>query len=233
MATWSILLALVAVTLWLVRGALKLRFTPEAVAATVEKTFPQLDNHLINYLQLSRSIRMAIPSRRPTFAPGCRTGSISISAGCGMKERIGAAGSRSPSRRSCCLLPALFFGQAWAVAVWRTVNPFSTVEPPSLTKILHVQPGQSTVLQGDPLVLSCAVKGFEGHEVKVEIEPADAQKTLYSLGRIHGSEQQEFSYRLAEGDHRPALPLPRGRCAEHPLVLDCYASAAGFHRGIS
>src|SRR5881394_4098973 len=49
--TWSILLVLVAGTLWLVRKALRLRLSREAVAASVEKTFPQLDNHLINYLQ--------------------------------------------------------------------------------------------------------------------------------------------------------------------------------------
>src|SRR5688572_19410503 len=43
---WSILLVLVAGTLWLVRGALRRRYSQEAVAASVEKTFPQLDNHL-------------------------------------------------------------------------------------------------------------------------------------------------------------------------------------------
>ena len=52
--TWIVLLALVSGTLWLVRAALRQRFTHEGVAATVEKTFPQLDNHLINYLQLAR-----------------------------------------------------------------------------------------------------------------------------------------------------------------------------------
>ena len=38
LVTWAILLALAAGTLWLVRNAFRLRFTPEGVAATVEKT---------------------------------------------------------------------------------------------------------------------------------------------------------------------------------------------------
>ena len=195
--TWSVLLALVAGTLWLVRGALRLRFTPEAVAASVEKTFPQLDNHLINYLQLARN-----PEGDPFKAAYLRVGVPEWQSLDFRKMRDEKAHRRSRIMLSVAaallLLPALFFGQAWAVAVWRTVNPFSTVEAPSLTKILQVQPGKSTVLQGEPLVLSCTVKGFEGHEVRVEIEPGDAKKSTYSLGRVHGGDPQEFSYRLAK-----------------------------------
>jgi len=195
--TWTILLALVGGTLWLVRKALQLRFTPEAVAATIEKTFPQLDNHLINYLQLARN-----PEGDPFKAAYLRAGVPEWQRLDFRKMRDEKAHRRSRIILSVAagllLLPALFFGQAWAVAVWRTVNPFSSVEPPSLTKILQVQPGQSTALQGAPLVLSCTVKGFAGHEVKVEIEPGDAKKSTYSLGRIQGGEPQEFSYRLAK-----------------------------------
>ena len=193
--TWTVLLALVGGTIWLVRGALRLRFTPEAVAASVEKTFPQLDNHLINVLQFARN-----PDGDPFKAAYVRAGAPELQKLDFRKMRDEKAHRRSRIMLSVAavllLLPALFFGQAWAVAVWRTVNPFSTVEPPSLTKILNVQPGQSTALQGEPLVLSCTVKGFEGHEVKVEIEPGDAKKSTYSLGRIKGGDPQEFSYRL-------------------------------------
>ncbi len=195
--TWTVLLALVGVTLWLVRSALRLRFTPEGVAATVEKTFPQLDNHLINYLQLARNpegdpfkmayVRAGVPEwqnldfRKMRDEKAHRRSRIMLSAGAGL-----------------LLLPVLFFGQAWVVAVWRTVNPFSNVEPPSLTKILQVAPGKSTVLQGEPLALTCTVKGFEGHEVKVEIEPVDSHKSIYALGRIHGGDQQDFTYHMAK-----------------------------------
>ena len=152
--TWCVLLALVGGTLWLVRRALRLRFTPEAVAASVEKTFPQLDNHLINILQFARN-----PDGDPFKAAYVRAGAPEWQNLDFRKMRDEKAHRRSRIMLSVAaallLLPALFFGQAWAVAVWRTVNPFSTVEPPSLTKILKVQPGQSTALQGEPLVLSC------------------------------------------------------------------------------
>jgi hypothetical protein len=193
--TWSVLLVLVAATLWLVRRAFQVRYSAEAVAATIEKTFPQLDNHLINYLQIARSaegdpfkaayLRAGVPQwqnldfRKMRNEKAHRRGRMLLA---------GAAG--------LLLIPAIFFGQAWAVAVWRTVNPFSNIEPPSLTKILEVRPGQSTVLQGDPLDLACKVRGFEGHEVRVEVELGDHQKNQYSLGRIHGSEPQEFTYRV-------------------------------------
>ncbi|MEI6072299.1 MAG: hypothetical protein WCS31_10940 [Verrucomicrobiae bacterium] len=193
MVTWSILLALVVATLWLVRGALRLRFTPEAVAATVEKAFPQLDNHLINVLQFARS-----PDGDPFKAAYVRAGAPEWQSLDFRKMRDEKAHRRSRILLAVAavllVLPALFFGRAWTVAVWRTVNPFSNLESPCLTKILEVQPGNSTALQGKPLALGCTVKGFDGHEVKVEIEPAGAKKSLYSLGRIKGTDRQEFSY---------------------------------------
>jgi len=32
----------------------------------------------------------------------------------------------------------------------------------------------------------------------VEVEPLDTHKTVYSLGRIHGGDQQEFTYNMAK-----------------------------------
>ena len=197
LVTWGIFLALIGVTLWLVRGALRLRLTAEAVAATVEKTFPQLDNHLINYLQLARN-----PEGDPFKAAYLKAGVPEWQNLDFRRMRDEKAHRRNWIALSVAalllLLPVFFFGQAWMVAVWRTVNPFSNVEPPSLTKILKVKPGQSTVLQGEALVLSCTVRGFEGHEVKVEVEPSDAPKSVYSIGRVRGSLEQDFSYKLAK-----------------------------------
>jgi len=193
MVTWTILIALVGATLWLVRGALLLRFTPEAVAATVEKTFPQLDNRLINILQFSTDTEGDVFKAAYVHAGAPEWQSLDF-----RKMRDEKAHHRSRILLTVVAvllaLPTLFFGQAWGVAVWRTINPFTNVEPPYLTKILRVQPGDSTALQGKPLTLSCTVKGFDGHEVKVEIEPAGAKKRVYSLGHIKGSEPQEFSY---------------------------------------
>ena len=194
-ATWGIFLALIGATVWLVRGALMRRFTPEGVAATIEKAFPQLDNRLINTLQLAKN-----PEGDPFKAAYVKAALPDWQALDFTEMRDEKAHRRNWIAVSVAavmlLLPLFIFGQAWPVAVWRTVNPFTNVEPPSLTKIVRVQPGTSTVLQGDALVLTCSVKGFEGHEVRVEVEPGDAQKSVYSIGRVHGSLQQDFSYRL-------------------------------------
>ena len=193
MVTWTILMALVVATLWLVRGALHLRFTHEAVAATVEKTFPQLDNRLINILQFSKN-----PEGDVFKAAYVRAGAPEWQSLDFRKMRDEKAHRRSRILLAVAavllILPTLFFGQAWGLALWRTINPFTNVEPPYLTKIIRVQPGNSTALQGKPLALSCLVKGYNGHEVKVEVEPAGAKKSTYSLGRIKGAEPQEFSY---------------------------------------
>ena len=195
LVTWTIFLALIGATLWLVRGALKRRFTPEGVAATVEKSFPQLDNHLINFLQLAKNPEGDAFKLAYVKAGGPDLQSLDVT-----RMRDEKAHRRNWIALSVAavllMLPLFIFGQAWPVALWRTVNPFTNMEPPSLTKIVKVQPGTSTVLQGDALVLSATVKGFEGHEVRVEVEPSDAAKSVYSIGKIHGGLQQDFSYRL-------------------------------------
>ena len=50
---WTAMIVLIAVGIWFVRRTLKRRLKSLAVAAMLEKAFPQLDNHLINYLQFA------------------------------------------------------------------------------------------------------------------------------------------------------------------------------------
>ncbi len=194
LATWCILLVIVGGTVWLVRAALRSRFTLESVAATLEKAFPQLDNRLINYLQLSRN-----PEADPFKEAYVKNGVPAF-----LKLDLQQMRDRPRHRRNwfaaataavLLLIPLFIFGQAWSVALWRTVNPFTNIAPPSLTKILNVTPGATAVIQGEPLLLACSVKGFEGHEVRVEIEPSDTVKSVYSLGSIRGGEVQDFSYK--------------------------------------
>ena len=51
---WAVLVATAMATIWRVWRAWRTRFTTEGVAAMLESRFPQLDNHLINYLQFAR-----------------------------------------------------------------------------------------------------------------------------------------------------------------------------------
>ena len=195
LATWTILLGLIGTTVWMVRSALKKRFTLEGVAATLEKAFPQLDNRLINYLQLSRN-----PEADPFKAAYVKAGVPALQS-LDLRQMRDAAKHRrnwvAVTFAALLLLCPLFvFGQAWVVAVWRTVNPFTNTAPPSLTKIIAITPGDSTVIQGEPQSLSCSVKGADGHEVRVEIQPNDTVKSIYSIGHIHGGAVQDFSYKL-------------------------------------
>lgn len=89
LVTWGVLLALVGATLWLVRGALRLRFTPEAVAASMEKTF-RSSTIISSTISSSLGIPRAIRSRPRICAPECPSGRISIFEKCEMRKRIAA-----------------------------------------------------------------------------------------------------------------------------------------------
>jgi hypothetical protein len=196
-ATWSVMLVLVAGTLWLVRAALRRRFTAEGVAATIEKTFPQLDNRLINYVQLAGN-----PAGDPFKEAYVRAGAPQWQGLDFAQMRDATAHKRSRIALGIAalvlLVPVLFFGQAWGVALARTINPFSDIEPASLTKILKVTPGSVTIVQGGAVELSCLVRGHEGHEVRVEIEPSDAPKSTFAIGRLSRSGEVMFAHQLSK-----------------------------------
>ncbi|NQT94328.1 MAG: hypothetical protein HQ559_16330, partial [Lentisphaerae bacterium] len=94
------------------------------------------------------------------------------------------------------LATGALMGRTWTVAMWRVVNPFVQVQPLTQTTILDIQPGDATVLQGSPLVLSCSVLGRSGHEVWLDFHPADSDQTTYVLGKVKGGEQEEFAHRI-------------------------------------
>ena len=95
---------------------------------------------------------------------------------------------------------------------------------------MEVSPGAATVPQGGPLVLSCKVEGFRGHEVRVDVDPGDADPTTYSLGRISEESEAGVLPPHRQGLDRPALPVPRRGCPRFGLVHDRHASARHLHR---
>ncbi|MBN1557477.1 MAG: hypothetical protein JW951_04955 [Lentisphaerae bacterium] len=192
-ATWTLLLGGAGAALWWIRRTLAHRLTPQGVAVTVERTFPELDNRLINLLQFAGDpsrdafkrayVREGVPGwerldlRRMANRRARRNGLIAVLAGAAL-----------------LLLPAAFGGRAWATAVWRIVNPFSDVRPVSLTHILSVEPGSAAVRRGEPLTLRCTVRGFAGHAVRLDIRPADGEAATYALGTIAGSGEETFAH---------------------------------------
>ncbi len=59
-----LLLGVIGTTLWWLMRAVRHPLSPQAVAASVERAFPELDNHLINYLQFA-----SLPATTPSSAP--------------------------------------------------------------------------------------------------------------------------------------------------------------------
>ena len=184
-------------TAWWVQRLRNRRTTPQAVAARIEKAFPQLDNHLINYLQFASA-----PETSPFTAAYVERGlpewgEVKVDA---MRDRKADQLARRILGGAALLLliPLLFLGRSWAVAIVRVAFPFADVPPVTLTHLLKVEPGDATVLQGAPAVLSCTVQGEPGHRVWVDVAPSDQEPTTYALGELAGGKEETLSHRLAK-----------------------------------
>jgi len=193
--SWGILMILTGILIERLVRILSRRQKPETVAVSVEQTFPQLDNHLINFLLFTSAGR-----RDPIIAEYLK---MDIPHWDGLD--FDAMKDRRTLRRAqaalgvailLSLLPCLLAGSAWPVAMWRLVNPFSSVAPVSLTHILGVAPGDVTVPQGNNVTVSCQVEGRAGHTVWLDIQPADGVKKNYNLGTLKGRGVEDFSNTL-------------------------------------
>ena len=194
LACGSLLLAS-AVLMWLVIKALSRRHTPEAVAVCVERTFPELDNHLINYLQFSAS------KIKDSFVAAYVKMEIPHWSGLNfklMKDRriLRRAQLALGVAVVLLLLPFPFLGRAWSVAMVRVLNPFAEMAPVSMTRIVSVSPGSATVIQGGSVKLSCKVEGKSGHEVFLDLRPADGELKSYKLGALKGNGKEGFKHEI-------------------------------------
>lgn len=192
---WAGLVVLAAAMLERLFRALFHRQTPEAVAVRVEQAFPQLDNHLINFLQFAAApgndpFRIAYVKRE---VPHWRQLDFMT-----MKDRRSHRRAHAALGAAVCLLliPMPLIGQAWPVALWRIVNPFSDITPVSLTRILSVAPGSASVPQGSTVVVSCQIEGQRGHQVWLDVKRADAVQRTYGLGTLTGRGVEGFSNAL-------------------------------------
>ncbi|MFM8983813.1 MAG: hypothetical protein ACKOLA_13130, partial [Spartobacteria bacterium] len=211
---WIPLVLLLAATLWLVWSALSRAYSNEGIAAALEKTFPDLDNRLINFLQFSRE-----PSNDRFKTAYLKNGFPDLD-----KLDLRQLKDRKAHKWSLIALlslaivlaaPGLVYGKPWFIALWRAVNPFSPIELPTLTKILDVTPGDTTIPTGQGVLLNTKVQGFKGHEVFLEMDSADGPDETVSLGKISSGNEETFSrqiprlattlkYRFRAGDSYPS-----------------------------
>lgn len=194
---WLVLIALGVVTVKFMLKSLAEKHDLMGMAAVVEIAFPELDNHLINFLQFSEA-RDNDPFKQAYLRRGVPEWS---------KVRLGRMKDRKKHMRANAVLaitlimlitPFFFNGKAWGTAIWRVVNPFSSVMPISLTNIVAVEPGDTTALLGEPLMLRCEViSKHKGHVVHVDVDPSDNEKSTYSLGSVVGrGKNEQFTFRV-------------------------------------
>lgn len=192
---WVFLVGLLVSALTYIVRLLLEKHPVMGIAARLELAFPELDNHLINFLQFSANpgndpfkkayVRRGVPQWSGIELPRMKNRRAHMRANIALAAVVLLMAS-----------PIVFRGQAWAVAVARIVNPFSNTQPSSLTRILEVKPGDSSALQGSPAVVSCRVAGVDGHKVHVDIKPSDDKKTSYLIGRVSGAGEELFSYKI-------------------------------------
>ena len=169
--------------------------TAESVAADIERAFPELDNHLINYLQFARSrngnrfVTEYLAHEAPKWS------SIDI-ADMQNRREYRKRGAVLGGTVLLLLLPLGFAAAPWATAVLRVVNPFANIAPVTLTRLVDVSPGDAVVSQGSPLTITSTIAGYAGHSVRVDVLPSDDKKTAYNIGTLNGNGTETFTHRL-------------------------------------
>jgi hypothetical protein len=193
MVVWCMLLALLGCAAWWIQRTLRARFTPESVAVTVERGFPELDNRLINTLLFAGAgpADVYIRAYLNEGVPGWER--------VDPRRLVGRTARRNAWIAAAvgvllALAPALVSGRAWTTAMWRVMNPFADVRPVSLTHVLGVDPGNTVVRRGEGLLLKCIVRGHAGHTVRLDVHPADGERTVYPLGRMKGEGTETFTH---------------------------------------
>lgn len=192
----SLLLAAGGMLVTIIARHLRQHPSPAALAVAIERFFPELDNHLINYVQFSRG-----GQKDPLVSAYLKDQPPSL-------ERLDVHRMKDVRavRNSALamllgllflILPGFFLGGSWMTALARMVNPISDRAPITLTRILTVEPGDIYVKQGEPILLVANVQGARGHAVRVEVVPDDGRSTTYELGRLENSDVQIFSHRIA------------------------------------
>jgi hypothetical protein len=195
LAVCALLFGVVAAACAHVLVVLRRRRTTEATAALLEHAFPQLDNHLINYVQFA-----AQPSASVLESAYLQRGVPEWS---GLNLRALRDWRRYRGAYLVCavavllmIAPYSWIGDAWVRAVIRVINPYAPIQPQTLAVLIGVQPGHATVTQGDELVITSKVQGRKGQAVRLELWPRDDKSSVVALGQMAGNGVESFAYRL-------------------------------------
>ncbi len=174
---------------------LRKRRTAQATAALIERSFPQLDNHLINFVQFSSAplsgtlqdayLRRGLPE----------WDSLDLRAMRNLRRYLKACGALVLAVLILGI-PCFWVGDAWTRALRRVINPFSNLAPKTIATLVSIQPGNANVIQGEELLLSCKVTGRAGQRVELDLWPTDDKSTSSLLGTLTGEGEEEFVFRF-------------------------------------
>lgn len=197
LAAWFLLIAGGAAGLWYVIAALRVRRTPQGVAARLEQKFPKLDNHLINTLQFSQR-ENADPMEQQYVERNAPDWSVvKVKA---LRDRKKQWRAYAALFLACLALIAtgVWIGSAWNNALARMLNPFSPRAPTTLAVIHEITPGNSAMLKGASLALACKVSGTQGQIVYLDLWPEDDKRSVIKLGRLTGGRTETYDYQIAK-----------------------------------
>ena len=193
-----ILIALaVSALAWLIRVVNHKR-TPAAVAAFLEKKFPQLDNHLINHVLFSDESSQS--SWLKTYLSEGVPGFDALPLGEIKNKKLRKRGAGAVAVALLALVgPAFVLGYAWTIAMQRVANPFSRLAPPTFAVVLAVQPENKTIVQGDGINLSVKATGRAGQFVDLDLYPSDDKRSTIRVGQFKATGvAEDFPYRVSK-----------------------------------
>lgn len=195
--SFGVIAAGVVVFVLLTIRSLLRRMSPEALAARIERTFPELDNHLINSIQFSN-----LPSGRGSewqqqyLREGVKDWSRVDLGRLDEKRQFRRALSSLAGACVVVVVSALFIGAPWQNAMARIINPLSQRPASVFATILEVKPGNQELRRGQPVTLELAATGLSGQEVSLELWPEDDARSRVQLGRLSGDEVESFAYTI-------------------------------------
>lgn len=206
------------------------RRSTQGVAVRVEAVFPQLDNRLINFVQFS-GLESPDPLVQAYLQQGIpEWGQVDLA---DLKDKQRHRNAFVVFLVACVIfiVPFLWSSHAWTNALARIVNPVSMRHPSTLARIHEVDPGDSSMIAGSSLVLSCESGGKFGQEVVLELWPDDDEKVLHRLGSLSGADRESFAfevrkptadfrYRFLSGDARSEKYTVRRLAKLAPSRLD-------------
>ena len=214
---WVLIVTVVVVGIWRVSAAVRARRSSEAVAARIEQKFPQLDNHLINFVQFahqSQGARIppaADPQAAEQTAPRQNGhGELQdeyLRRGLPQWQGLDFRQLKDTRRHRRAMIafavgllvvaaPFLWTARGWSNSLARVLNPFSDRSASTLARLLGITPENSTVTAGNPITFTCKAEGQRGQEVWIDLWPSDDDKSSIRVGELSG-DAQSFSYALS------------------------------------